>query len=217
MPRTLLVVHDAGDAAAGGRWRQLTDAWPGPALAPDLPGHGSAPPPEGATYAPADAAIVVDQTLHNAGLVDTEVVILGHGWGGFAAELFAAAGRAVALVLVDGLGGPWRSYPELVADQHRYLRDVFADPKALAPPDSVPDPRLAHPFPSVWERAYVAGLRDAIEVPVLALETPASPTPRDECDERLGDFAGEARIIEISEASAAAVTDALRTAGFFQK
>ena len=76
-------------------------------------------------------------------------------------------------------------------------------------PDAVPDPRLSHPFPSVWERSYIAGLRGAIDVPVLALETPASAIPKDERGARLRDFAGDARLLEIPDASGAAVKEAL--------
>ena len=173
----LLVVHDAGDGEAGERWRPLTDAWPGPALAPDLPGHGESPPPEGATYAASDAALAAYRALQDAALHGTPTVVVGHGWGGFAAELLAAAGRASAVVLVDGLGGPWVDVGGLVADQHRWLREVLADPAALAEPTDVPDPRLTHRFPSIWERSYIEGLRAAVGVPVLAVETPASPTP----------------------------------------
>jgi len=212
--RTLLVIHDAGDASASERWQALLDAWPGPGLAPDLPGHGEAPPPEGATYAASDAALAASRALQDAGLHGTPTIVAGHGWGGFAAELLAAAGRAQALVLVDGLGGPWVDVDGLVADQHRWLGSVLADPEAMDPPAAVPDPRLAHGFPTVWERSYITGLRAAVSVPVLAVETPASPTPAHERDDRLLDFAGGARVVECGDASGAAVAEAMRTAGW---
>jgi pimeloyl-ACP methyl ester carboxylesterase len=214
MTTALLVIHDVGDPRAGSRWTELTQAWPGPALAPDLPGHGETPPPTGASYAPGDAAFHADQALQQAGLADAEVCVLGHGWGGFAAEFLAAAGRAARLVLVDGLGPPWCSVEELVADQHRWLRGTFADPAALAPPRGAPDPRLARGLWSIWEHGFIAGLRAAIAVPVLAIETPASQTPPDDRTERLGAYAGPGTLVEIDAPSAVAVTAALRGAGW---
>src|SRR5437899_2111218 len=107
----LLVIHDIGDAHAGAGWQDLVAAWPGPALAPDLPGHGETPPPTGAAYALADAAIYAWRAAEDAGIVDDPdehgVVVIGHASAGFAAELLAAGGRASKLVLVDGLGPPW--------------------------------------------------------------------------------------------------------------
>ena len=211
----LLVIHEAGDPEAGGRWTELVEAWPGPAVAPDLPGHGSSPPPTGASYAPGDAAFAADQALQAAGLTDGEVVVLGHGWGGFAAEFLAAAGRVTRLVLVDGLGPPWRTVEELVADQQRWLRGVLADPAALAPPGNMqPDPRLRHGFWSIWERGFIAGLRAAINTPVLAIESPDSPTPRAELADRLADYAGSTDLMYVAGDLPGAVVGALRHAGW---
>jgi pimeloyl-ACP methyl ester carboxylesterase len=216
MTAALLVIHDAGDPRAGARWAKLVKAWPGPALAPDLPGHGASPPPTGASYAPADAAFAADKALHEAGTADGDVVVLGHRWGGFAAELLAAAGRASRLVLVDGLGPPWCTVDEVVADQHRWLREVLADREALELPKRTPDPRLQHGFWSIWERGFVADFRKSISVPVLAVETPASRTPPAERAERLADYSGRAEAVDAAGGSAEAVADALRTAGLLQ-
>ncbi|MCU1451254.1 MAG: alpha/beta hydrolase fold [Acidimicrobiales bacterium] len=216
MSAALLVIHNAGDPRAGARWAKLVKAWPGPAMAPDLPGHGIAPPPTGASYAPADAAFAAHQALQQAGMADGDITVLGHRWGGFAAELLAAAGRASQLVLVDGLGPPWCTVDEVVADQHRWLREVFADRAALAAPTTAPDPRLGHGFWSIWERGFVAEFRKSITVPVLAVETRASRTPPEQRAARLGDYSGKAEVVEAPDASASAVTDALRSAGLFQ-
>jgi pimeloyl-ACP methyl ester carboxylesterase len=196
----LLVIHDMGDARAGRRWSALVDAWPGPALAPDLPGHGETPPPTGAHYKAGDAAIAAWRAAEQAGITskdndDHDLVVLGHRWGGYAAEILAAAGRGSRLILVDGLGPPWCSVDELVADRHRWLRDVFADAGALAPPTQSPDPRVAHGYPSVWERDFIRDLRSSITVPVLAIETSESQTP--DPHERLGDYEGPATLLEV--------------------
>ncbi|MBV8161153.1 MAG: alpha/beta hydrolase [Acidimicrobiia bacterium] len=212
----LLVIHDAGDEKAGSGWSELVAAWPGAALAPDLPGHGETPPPTGAHYKAGDAAIAAWRAAEHAGIPTDAVVVLGHGWGGFAAEVLAAAGRASRLVLVDGLGPPWCDVDALVADRHRWLREVLADPGSLAPPAGAPDPRLAHAFPSIWDRAFIGDLRRSIRVPVLAVETPASPTPPAERDERLGAFSGGATLAQVDSPGAAAVVDALRREAWLQ-
>jgi pimeloyl-ACP methyl ester carboxylesterase len=200
MTPTLLVIHDTGDPDAGRRWSALVDAWPGDALAPDLPGHGETPPPTGGHYKAGDAAISAWRAAEQAGITTDNLVVLGHGWGGFAAEVLAAAGRASTLVLVDGLGPPWCTADELVADRHRWLRAVFADPAALTPPTTAPDPRLAHGYPTIWEREFVGNLRRSITVPVLAIETPSSMTPDPE--ERLADYAGSTTLLNVDSADA---------------
>jgi pimeloyl-ACP methyl ester carboxylesterase len=200
MSQALLVIHDTGDPKAGSRWTTLVDAWPGGALAPDLPGHGETPPPTGGHYKAGDAAIAAWRAAEQAGLTSGDVVVLGHGWGGFAAEVLAAAGRVSKLVLVDGLGPPWETVEDLVADRHRWLRGVFADPAALAQPSAVPDPRLVHRYPSIWDRGFIVNLRGSITVPILAIETPGSPTP--DPHERLGDYSGPAMLVEVEAADA---------------
>ena len=210
----LLFLHEVGDADGPKRWRALAAGdgrgWPGPVLVPDLPGHGVVPPEEGAYYAPGDVALAGVRAISAAGLDGEPPLVAGHGWGAFGAELLAAAGRASALVLVDGLGGPWVSRSELMDAQHAWLRAVLADPAALAPPPpGVLDPRLRHGFPSIWEREFTEARRRAITVPVLALESPASPTPSGERAERVAAFGGDGRVEEIVEASPQAVLAAL--------
>jgi len=212
MTAALLVIHDTGDPKAGSRWTPLTDGWPGDALAPDLPGHGETPPPTGGHYKAGDAAIAAWRAADQAGIAGDTVVVLGHRWGGFAAEILAAAGRAERLVLVDGLGPPWATVEDLVADRHRWLRDVLADPASLAPPTASPDQRLAHAYASVWDRDFIRHLRRSITVPVLAIETPASPTPPGERDQRLAHYTGPARLIEAESPSG--VGAALAEAGW---
>ena len=207
---TLLFLPEVGDAEGPGRWRALEPGWPGMVLVPDLPGHGVMPPEEGAYYAPGDVALVGVRALAAAGLDGEPPSVAGHGWGAFGAELLAAAGRASALVLVDGLGGPWVSRAELIDLQHAWLRSVLADPAALAPPPAgALDPRLRHGFPSVWEREFTEARRSAITVPVLALESPASSTPSEERAQRASAFGGDARVEEIAGASPQAVLAAL--------
>lgn len=193
----LVVIHDANDPLAGSRWSGLRSVWDGEVLAPDLPGHGRALPPVGGAYAPGDAALVADRALREAGLAGSPVVALGHGWGGFGAELLAAGGRVSAVVLVDGLGGPWAEPAEIVDATRRWLHALLDDLPSLLPPATSPDPRLRHGFPTVWERAFTEARRAAIAVPVLAVETGSSPTPSGDAPERLRAFAGPTALVHV--------------------
>ena len=210
----LLVVHAWGDPLASTRWTALRDAWAGPVVTFDLPGHRAEAPPTGASYAIGDAALYAERAYRDAGFAGTPAVVLGDSSAGFGAELLAAAGRAAALVLVDGLGGPWVTPADVFADGVRWCNEVFADPAATAAFDGGDgdgvDPRLRHGFPSVWVRDFTEARRRSIAVPVLALETPASPTPLDERDARLKSFSGPAVCVEVPERSARRVGDALR-------
>ena len=102
----------------------------------------------------------------------------GHGWGAFGAELLAAAGRASALVLVDGLGGPWvspqRAHGRAARVAARGARRPRRAGAAAAPARSTPPaPRLpldlgarVHRGPAQRDhragaRARVARLADA--------------------------------------------------------
>jgi pimeloyl-ACP methyl ester carboxylesterase len=205
--RPLLVLHEIGQAGAGSAWQALLDAWPGPSVAPDLPGHGGSDPPIGAKWVPSDLGLVAVQALAECRL--TEPVVIGHGWGGHAAEALAAAGRAAAIVLLDGLGPPWQSHDQLAEDTRRWLRGMLDDPLVNESVESRPDPLVRHGFPSVWEAGYVAGLRGAIRVPVLALESPTSPTPPGERDERTAAFGGSSSWQPVAAATPDAVLAAL--------
>jgi hypothetical protein len=179
----------------------------------DLPGHRAEPPPTGASYALGDAALYADRAYRDAGFAGTPAVVLGDSSAGFGAELLAAARRAAALVLVDGLGGAWVTPAEVFADGVRWCNEVFADDAATAPFDGhgdEVDPRLAHGFPTVWVRDFTEARRRSIAVPVLASETPATPTPRHERDARLKSFSGPAVCVEVPERSAGCVGDAVR-------
>lgn len=186
---TLLALHDIGDAAGCRRWDALVDAWPGPVVAPDLPGHGDAPPPEDGKWVSSDVALYALRAVAGAA-DDGPAVVVGAGWGAFGAELFAAGGRAAGIVLVDGLGGPWRSHADAAAETRGWLRACLADGRLDDADDGRPDASVVHGFPPIWQRDFVEPLRSAVAVPVLALETPRSPTPADEREPRLASFGG---------------------------
>jgi pimeloyl-ACP methyl ester carboxylesterase len=151
-------------------------------IAPDLPGHGGAAAPTSGHYELGDAVFAVADHLEGA-----PPVVLGVGRNGQAARIIAAGGRAAALVVVDGLGGPWLD----VAGRNAQLRDarrrILATPAALeayVPPGV--DVR-ATTVPPQSNRDHVERTARLVDVPTLVVETPRSPTP--DADELADAFA----------------------------
>jgi pimeloyl-ACP methyl ester carboxylesterase len=211
---SLVVLHDTGTSDASAGWQALLKSWPGPSLAPDLPGHGASDPPPGAKYTPADVTLAAIAAIEQTGFPPRPDVVVGHGWGAFGAELLAAAGRAGSLVIVDGLGPAWSDFDGLADSNAAWLRAMLDDPELTRWPVDRPDPVLAHGFPSVWERTFTASRRQAISVPVLALESPRSPTPPAARAERIAAFGGPGRLAEIAAATPDLVLEAVRVAGW---
>ncbi len=171
---TVLVLHDLG-ADGGADWADAFSGWPGPVLAPDLPGHGGAPPPLGGNHETGDAVYVALELLR-ADPPDG-IVVVGVGHSGSAAQILALGGRATGLVLVDGLGGPWLDADELDARQRDMRRRILATPAALAVPEpGRPDPR-ATMVVGAHDRDFAVRQAEAMPVPVLVVETDRSSTP----------------------------------------
>jgi len=168
----ILVLHDVGDAGGGAPWRAALEeaGWPGPVIAPDLPGHAGAPPPVGGDYELAAAALDVLPLVPPEG---ERPVVLGVGVHGWAASIIALGGRASALVLVDGLGRPWLDARERMAETRRWLRAIAADEDAIAPPPPGADldPRLRHGMPPHGSRRLAERAARAMPVPALLIET----------------------------------------------
>lgn len=170
----LLVLHDLG-ARGGGEWAAALAGWPGRVWAPDLPGHNGTPPPVGGHYETGDAVFAA-LDLMRAGAPD-ELVIIGIGHNGAAAQVLALGGRAVGLVLVDGLGGPWLGPVEIEARQREMRRRILTTPGAMSEPaPGVSDPRATMVVRAA-DRGFAVRQAEAMPVPVLLIETPSSPTP----------------------------------------
>lgn len=96
--RVLLLLHGLG--ATGDVWNKwrplLAEKWPGPWLAPDLPGHGGSPPLAAYTF-DGFAAAVAEIVPPNV-----DLVVLGHSLGGVVA--LAIAGGVLPVRKVVGLG-----------------------------------------------------------------------------------------------------------------
>lgn len=202
-PLELVVIHDLG-APGGTEWAEALASWPGAVLAPDLPGHGAAPMPAGGHYEIGDAVYPVLDLLRRR--PPAERAVLGIGRNGATARLLATGGRAAALVLVDGLGGPWLDVAGRDRMARAARRQILETPPAVgAPPAGEPDPRaLLVPGPS--DRAFLVGQLDAIEVPTLVIESPASSTP--DAEDLVGHLA-DATLVRVPDPSPVTVAGAV--------
>jgi hypothetical protein len=207
---SVLVLHEVGDPTGGGPWRAaLADAgWPaGAVTAPDLPGHAGAAPPLGGGYDPADGAFFAAPLLP-----DEPGMIVGVGVNGWPAQVFALGGKASALVLVDGLGGPWLDPAQSIAAGAAWLRAVTADPEAVAPapPGAVLDPRLRHELPSMSSRAFAVRMAAAMPVPVLVVESPASRLDPADADDLASHFPTLLGVVRVPDRRPATVAGLIR-------
>lgn len=179
----LLVLHDLG-APGGGEWAAAFAGWPGRILAPDLPGHNGRPPPVGGQHETGDAVYVALDLLRAE--TPRELVVVGVGHNGAAAQILALGGRAAGLVLVDGLGGPWLEPVEIDTRLREMRRRILTTPAAMSEPGSgAADPR-ATMVVGAADRGFAVRQAEAMPVPVLLIETPSSPTP--DTDELVGHF-----------------------------
>ena len=208
---TALVLHDVGDAGGGTPWSSafLDAGWKGDVIAPDLPGHAGAAPPEGGNYESSDAAYVVVPLL--AQLDPASCVVVGVGVNGWAASLCGLAGKASSVVLVDGTGAPWITPSVAVQWQREWLRGIADDPEAVAPPrpGAALDPRLRHGLPPHGSRRLAMRAAAKFPVPLLLLESPASACPPEDADEIAAACASEARVIRVLDRAPATVAAAV--------
>ena len=170
----LLVLHDLG-APGGGEWAAAFAGWPGRVLVPDLPGHNGTPPPVGGQHEMGDAVYVALDLLRAE--APEELVVVGVGHNGAAAQVLALGGRAAGLVLVDGLGGPWLGPVEIDMRLREMRRRILTTPAAMSEPaPGAADPR-ATMVVGAADRGFAVRQAEAMPVPVLLIETPTSPTP----------------------------------------
>jgi hypothetical protein len=103
-------------------------------------------------------------------------------------------------VLLDGIGGPWLDAAGVIGAGRDLLRAIADDPDALAPPPADrTDPRLAHGVTRPASRAMAERLFAALSVPVLALETPASPLVPDDRRELLARSSAAVTVVEVAD------------------
>lgn len=199
----LVVIHDLG-ASGGAPWSAAFGSWPGRVVAPDLPGHGSAPTPVGGHHELGDAVFVLVE--HFPASDAEQPVLVGVGHNGHAARVLSIAGRSSALVLVDGLGGPWLDVPARNAALRDHRRLILATPAALAPHRAATTDPRADLVPGPTDRDHVLRTCEAVLVPTLVVETPSSRTP--DADELVRCFA-DATLVRMRSSDPADVADAV--------
>ncbi len=195
------VLHDLGAEEAGAPWRAAApEGW----AAPDLPGHGSTPAPRHGAYDPLGPMTLARWTLAGSGLA------VGLGQNAHGALILAAGGGCDAVAIVDGLWGPWRDAESSVDEMYGAIRRILADEPAIAPPPPGGlDPRTRHGYGVTMSARFAQRFWGTITCPVLAVETPASVTPRDERIERFGWFGGESTLVELDSSEPAVVVRAI--------
>ena len=174
----VVVLHSVGEHAGGGPWRDAP-GWPGRVTASDLDGHADAPFPTGGHFEAGDVVFQFAELLSpRAGV--TAPIVVGVGTSGYAALLFALAGRASGVVLVNGLGAPLVPIVQRVKAQRLWRRGIAADKAAVRSLRSTgPDPRAAHGVCDVMDPVVEEALA-ALTVPILVIETPDSLLSEDE-------------------------------------
>jgi hypothetical protein len=211
--RPLLVLHDVGDAEGGAPWAAafVGAGWDGRVLAPDLPGHAGAPAPEGGNHEAGDATFLAVRVLAEAGIAAGHAVVLGAGVNGWSAQLHGLGGRAAAVVLVDGLGGPWLPVREQVLAGVERQRAIAADPAALAPMPAGAslDPRLAHGLPTHGSRRMAFEAAAVMAVPVVVVETPASGAPAGDAETLVAAMAAGGVLVRVADGAPATVAPAV--------
>jgi pimeloyl-ACP methyl ester carboxylesterase len=202
---TVVVLHDLGDPDGGARWRAVAPAdW----IVPDLPGHGAAPPPRSGHYDVMSAVAIARWTL--APSADSPSTLVGVGQNALAALVHAAAGGCDRVVIVDGLGGPWRTPEREVDALYATLRAIAADRSATDPaPATGLDPRARYGYALMSGPGFARRFWGAIDQPVLAVETPRSETPADARVERAGWFGGTARLVELETHDPVVIVDTI--------
>jgi pimeloyl-ACP methyl ester carboxylesterase len=190
---TVVLLHDLGDVAGGARWRAVAPAdW----VIPDLPGHGGTPAVRSGHYDP--MAVV---TLGRWAIEDpARATVVGIGQNADAALLLAAGDACARVVIVDGLWGVIPSAEGAMDQVYARIRALVDDPEATAPPPSSGlDPRATHGFGVTISTSFLQRFWAGVEIPVLAVETPASVTPAGERPDRLSWFAGPVDLAEVAD------------------
>lgn len=202
---TVLVLHDLGEPDGGAAWRAAApDGW----TVLDLPGHGTAAPPRQGHYDPMAAVTLARWTLGDAAAAGATAV--GVGDNAHAALILAAGGGCARVVIVDGLWGALPTPEEAVAETYATIRAVVASAPATAPaPADAVDPRTRHGYGVSVAESFLRRFWGAVAVPVLAVETPRSPTPPEERAERVAWFGGPVTLVALGEGTPGAVVDAV--------
>lgn len=140
----------------------------------------------------ADVAIDIVRALGDE--AEGDFTLVGVGPGGRGAQLMALAGRATALVLVDGLPYRFAGPGGVIAERTEWMRR-----------------RVAGEFPAIpriESRSFAERAAAAVGVPTLVVETPASGSPEEVVDAVVAAFPRStlARVQSVEEAAAQVVS-----------
>lgn len=176
----VLVLHALGDPDGGAPWSEALVGADLAVTAPDLPGHGQAGPSADGSYATGLILLTAARWLAEEDPSPAPVVV-GAGASGWVALILALAGRAGAVAVIDGLGGPWRNADEATADGVAWARQLMEEPVLSEPVAAgVADPRLGHLLPPFSNQRVARQALAALSVPLLVVSSPDDPLAPDE-------------------------------------
>ena len=134
----VVLLHDLGVEEAGAPWRAAAPD----GLARARPARPRRRRPRRATahYDPMGPVTLARWALAGEGLV------VGVRQNAHGALILAAGGGCDAVVIVDGLWGPWQHPHDAIDDMYAGLRALVADEAATAPPPPGLDPRTRHGY-----------------------------------------------------------------------
>ena len=139
-------------------------------------------------------------------------VVIGIGANAHCALICASGGVGDAVVIVNGLHGPWQPPRAQVDALYSTIRAIADDHGATAPaPHSGIDPRARHGYAMMSSAAFAQYFWGSINQPLLAIETPRSQTPHAERDSRLGYFGGKTTLVELDTDAPQSIVAAIET------
>lgn len=203
----LLLVSDIVAGLDADEWCPALEraGWSGPVHVHEHPGRTGDVPLVGGNHEVIDPAFA----LGGSDAIGSDVVVVGFGRSGAAAQLVGLGGRAAAVVTVDGLGGPFVSPAEQIGATLATMRAVLADEQAhAAPGPGMLDPRLSHGLTAHGDEETASRMAAAMPVPMLVIETPMSAVEDAEV-ERIASLTVSTKLVRLGEAGATAVAETL--------